>query len=98
MATRNSNVYSFPDLTEALALLRVHGQNLVVDERALLDERVKTLTMGARELANVDGDGNCMVHAFCRTAQIDDNVITAQGNAANWLKHNRDVMVKVCYI
>lgn len=90
------SLYSFQDFLQALQLLR--DQQVfagVVDEKSILDDRVKTVTAGEKQLADVAGDGNCMLHAFCRSAQIPDNSTLARQNAVERLRANPDAYIKV---
>lgn len=90
------NFYSFSTLAEGLAFLRNQDASANLhDEWSTLNERIKILTAEEKELVRVPGDGNCMLHAFCRSSQTFDTPLTARRNAAGWLKTHREETVKV---
>ena len=93
------SLYSFIDLLQGIQTLR-DAEAAEENERSVLDDRVKTLTAGEKRMVDVVGDGNCMVHAFIRSAQIADSANLARQNAVEWLRANPNGFVQVgerCY-
>lgn len=90
------NRYHFPTWADGFATFQNFGQGAAAaDEVNVLRERVQIVTAGEKELVNVPGDGNCMVHAFCRSAQVGDTVAIARQNAAAWVRANPAAHVQV---